>query len=234
MATTMRSNHSPDHQKAIYVFEAPVRIWHWAHAISILVLAATGYLIANPLPSIGGEASDHFLMGNLRLIHFVAAYVFTIGFLVRIYWAFVGNRYSREMFYLPVWRAAWWRQFWQEVKFYLFLTRRIDKIPGHNPLAQTVMWIFNVILGIFMILTGFALYGEGLGQGSWADNLFGWVLPWLGGSQSARMWHILGMWLFLVFAIIHTYMAIRADIIGRQSSISTIIGGWRTYKDDLP
>ena len=33
-----------------YVFEAPVRIWHWLHALSIVVLAVTGYLIANPLP----------------------------------------------------------------------------------------------------------------------------------------------------------------------------------------
>ena len=48
------------------------------------------------------------------------------------------------------------------------------------------------------------------------------------------MWHLMGMWLLIVFAIIHVYMAIRADIIGRQSSVSTIISGWRTYKDDLP
>lgn len=234
MAAVMPNQHAPQHQQALYVFEAPVRIWHWTHALSIVVLAATGYLIANPLPSIGGEANDHFVMGNLRLIHLVAAYVFTVGFGVRIYWAFVGNRYSRELFYLPFWRADWWRLLWAELKLYLFLTRRIEKVPGHNPLAQVAIWIFNVVLGIFMILTGFALHGEALGLGSWADALFGWVIPWLGGSQSVRMWHLLGMWLLLAFAIIHTYMAIRADIIGRQSSVSTIIGGWRTYKDDLP
>ena len=37
----------------------------------------------------------------------------------------------------------------------------------------------------------------------------------------------------LVFVVIHIYMAIRADIMSRESSISTIIGGWRMYKDDL-
>lgn len=140
MATS--NTHSPEYQKPIYVFEAPVRIWHWVHAISILVLAATGYLIANPLPSMGGEASEHFFMGNLRLVHFVAAYVFTIGFLLRIYWALVGNKYSRELFYLPLWRADWWRQMWHEIKFYLFLTRKMDKIPAHNALAQSAMWFF--------------------------------------------------------------------------------------------
>ena len=55
------------------------------------------------LPTIGGEASDHFLMGNMRMIHFIAGYVFAIAFAVRVYWAIVGNHYARELFILPVW-----------------------------------------------------------------------------------------------------------------------------------
>lgn len=218
-------------RKPLYVFEAPVRIWHWLHALSIVVLAATGYLIANPLPSIGGEASEHFLMGNLRMIHFIAGYVFAIGFAVRIYWGFVGNKYSRELLYLPVWRAAWWRDLFEEIKYYLFLRREAPHSDAHNALAQMAMWFFNTLLGIFMIVTGFALYGEGLGSGSWADTWFGWALPLLGGSQQVRMLHTLGMWLFITFAIIHIYMAVRADIMSKQSSVSTIISGWRTYRD---
>jgi Ni/Fe-hydrogenase 1 B-type cytochrome subunit len=218
-------------RRAQYVFEAPVRIWHWVHALSIVVLAITGYLIANPLPSVGGEASDHFLMGNLRLVHFVAAYVFAIGFVVRIYWGFVGNKYSRELLYLPVWRGNWWRDLFQQFRYYLFLRREPPPSVAHNALAQVAMWLFNTLLGIFMIVTGFALYGEGLGLGSWADIGFGWALPLLGGSQSTRMLHIVGMWLFIAFSIVHIYMAIRADIMGKQSSVSTIISGWRTYRD---
>ena len=218
-------------RKALYVFEAPVRIWHWLHAISIAVLAVTGYLIANPLPSIGGEASEHFLMGNLRFIHFVAGYVFAIGFAVRLYWAFVGNKYSRELFYLPVWRADWWRGVWTEIKYYLFLRREQPLFPAHNPLEQAAMWLFNAVLGLFLIVTGFALYSEGLGLGSWADTWFGWAIPLMGGSQNVRMWHLFGMWLIVAFAIVHIYMVVRADIMGSQSSVSAIISGWRTYKD---
>jgi Ni/Fe-hydrogenase 1 B-type cytochrome subunit len=230
MAATASDLKKPRH-RAVYVFEAPVRIWHWLHALSIVVLAATGYLIANPLPSIGGEASTSFLMGNLRMIHFIAGYVFAIGFVVRVYWGVVGNRYSRELLYLPLWRRAWWRDLFEEAKYYAFLRREAPPVVAHNALAQAAMWFFNVVLGVFMILTGFALYGEGLGGGSWADRLFGWVIPLLGGSQSVRMWHILGMWLFLTFAVIHIYMAIRADVMSRQSSISAIVSGWRLYRD---
>ena len=138
MATTA---HDIEHKtpKAVYVFEAPVRIWHWVHALSIVVLAVTGYLIANPLPSVGGEASDSFLMGNLRLIHFIAGYVFTIGFVVRIYWGFVGNRWSRELLYLPVWRGQWWRDLFEEIKYYLFLRREPTNHVAHNALAQAAI-----------------------------------------------------------------------------------------------
>lgn len=219
------------HRKSIYVFELPVRIWHWVHALSIAVLAVTGYLIANPLQSPEGEASANFLMGNMRLVHFVAAYVFAVGFAVRIYWSIVGNKYSRELIYVPVWRGQWWRELIEEVKFYLFLRREAPLTEAHNALAQVAMWLFNTVLGIFMIGTGFAMYGENLGLGSWADRWFGWIVPVMGGPQNLKMWHDFGMWLFVVFAILHIYMAIRADFMGRQSSVRTIIDGWRRYKD---
>ena len=226
--------HDPANQKAVYVFEAPVRIWHWLHTLSFLTLAVTGYLISSPLPAPNGIPSDHFVMGNIRLIHFIAAYVFAIGFAVRIYWALVGNRYAREIFYLPFWRPGWWLGLIHELKFYLFLTRKQDKMLGHNPLAQAAMFFLNTLMTLFMIVTGFALYGQGLGEGSWADRGFGWIIPMLGGEQATRNWHVMGMWIMLVFVIIHIYMAVRADIIGRESSVSTMIGGWRMFKDDLP
>lgn len=232
MASTAPRHLGKRHRpEPLYVFEAPVRIWHWVHALSIVVLCVTGYLIANPLSSIGGEASEHFVMGNLRMIHFIASYVFAIGFVLRIYFGLVGNKYSRELLYLPVWRREWWQDLFGEIKYYMFLQRDPPHSDAHNALAQAAMWFFNTLLGVFMIVTGFALYGEGLGLGSWADTMFGWALPLLGGSQQVRMLHLFGMWLFIVFSIVHIYMAVRADIMGKQSSVSTIISGWRTYRD---
>jgi len=231
MATTANDLGKHESKRPVYVFELPVRVWHWLHALSIFALIVTGYLISHPLSAPEGEASENFLMGNIRMIHFMAGYVFTIGLLVRFYWGLVGNKYAREMLILPVWSGKWWRGLWEEVKYYSFLRRESPMHEGHNPLAQAAMWVFNTILGVFMILTGFALYSEGLGLGSWADRWFGWLIPLMGGSQNLKMWHEFGMWLFLVFIIIHIYMAIRADLMGRQSSLMTIINGWRTYRD---
>lgn len=107
-----------------YVFEAPVRIWHWLTVLCMAVLMVTGYFIGKPLPSVSGEATYLFYMGYIRLIHFSAGMIFTVVLLMRIYWAFVGNRYSRELFIVPVWRKSWWQGVWYEVRWYLFLAKR--------------------------------------------------------------------------------------------------------------
>ena len=218
----------------IYVFNSGVRAWHWIHAMALTVLMVTGYFIANPLPSMSGEASDYFVMGYLRMAHFIAAFVFAIGLVVRTYIALVGNEWSRELFIVPLWRAEWWKRVFHEIRFYLFLTRKMSKNPGHNPLAQLFMWGINIVLGVFMVCTGFALYSQGTGAGSWADRLFGWVFVIEPSSQTVRMWHLMGMWLVLMFVIVHIYMVIRAEFLSRQNGISVMINGWRTFKDDGP
>ena len=80
--------------QTVYVYEAPVRLWHWVNALAIVVLATTGYFIASPPPSTPGEASAHFQMGYIRFAHFAAGadHVLAMFLLVRIYWAFVGNK----------------------------------------------------------------------------------------------------------------------------------------------
>ena len=77
----------------------------------MVVLGVTGYLIGTPPPSIGGEASDHFLFGYIRFAHFAAAYLFAVIFVWRVIWAFLGNRFSREIFLVPLKMldAQWWR-----------------------------------------------------------------------------------------------------------------------------
>jgi len=215
----------------VYVYEAPVRLWHWINMLAILVLAVTGYLIGNPLPTLSGEASDHYVMGTIRFLHFSAAYIFAVGFLGRIYWAIVGNSHARELFYVPIWRASWWAGFIDELKWYVFLKKEPTKHEGHNPMAQFAMFFIFVLGSIMMIFTGFALYSEGAGLGSWQDTLFGWVIPLFGQSQDVHSWHRLGLWIITVFVIAHVYVAIREDIMSRQSMVSTMISGWRFFKD---
>ncbi len=214
----------------VYVYEAPVRLWHWISALSIVVLAITGYFIASPLPSVPGEASEHFLMGYIRFTHFAAAYIFAIGFVARIYWAMVGNRNARQLFVPPpVFNLDWWAGMFQEVRWYLFLEKEPRKYVGHNPLALLFMFIAITLGGLFMIFTGFALYGEGA-QG-WSHTLFSsWLIPLFGQSQDVHTWHHMVAWGIVWFIMLHVYAAIREDIMSPQTMVSAIISGYRSFR----
>jgi Ni/Fe-hydrogenase 1 B-type cytochrome subunit len=217
--------------KSVYVYEAPVRIWHWVNALAITVLAITGYFIGSPLPTMPGEASDHYVMGYIRFAHFASGYVLAVGLLGRIYWAVVGNHHARELFWVPVFQKAYWGEVWHMMKWYAFISARPGRYVGHNPLARFAMFFMYFLTAVFMVVTGFALYGEGTQAGSWAANMFGWVIPLFGQSQDVHTWHHLGMWWLIVFIIVHVYAAIREDIMGRSSVVSTMVSGHRTFKD---
>jgi Ni/Fe-hydrogenase 1 B-type cytochrome subunit len=216
---------------AVYVYEAPVRLWHWVTAACMLVLAVTGYFIGSPPPSLSGEASDHFLFGWIRLLHFGAGQVLAIAFLLRIYWAFVGNSHARQLFVPHFFNVRWYKAIWDELKWYLFIDKRPVEYVGHNPLAHISMFLMFVLPTIFMILTGFALYAEGQGMDSWWYSAFGWVLYALGSSMAVHTFHHVGMWVLVLFSCIHLYIAMREDIVRRQSTLSTMISGWRLFKN---
>jgi Ni/Fe-hydrogenase 1 B-type cytochrome subunit len=222
-------------EEAIYVYQAPIRIWHWVQVFAILGLALSGYLIGSPPPALGGEASDHFLFGWIRYIHFVSAWIVIVGFVFRLYWMIAGNSHAREIFLPPVWRPSFWGGVWHEILWYAMIAKEPRKYTGHNPLAVITMHVMYVWGIVFMIVTGLALYGEGAGMGSWQYDWFSsWVIPLFGQSQDVHTWHHLGMWVIVCFVIMHVYVAVREDIMSRQSIISSMISGWRLFKDDRP
>ncbi|GBQ30130.1 Ni/Fe-hydrogenase, b-type cytochrome subunit [Acetobacter fabarum] len=218
----------------IYVYEAPVRLWHWVTAASIVVLVITGYFIGSPPPSLSGEASNHFLMGWIRYLHFSAAWIFAVGFAGRILWTFMGNIYTRELFYIPVWRKDYWKGLLDEILVYAFIKKQGEKTIGHNPLARTALFFCFTLTGLFMIISGFALYSDGTGIDSWEGRVFGWVMPWLGGSLGTHFLHHWGMWVIILFVMIHIYTVTREDIMSRQTLLSAMTNGYRSYRDDRP
>jgi Ni/Fe-hydrogenase 1 B-type cytochrome subunit len=219
--------------RAVYVWEAPVRLWHWVMMFAMFVLMGTGFLIGVPPPSVGGEATFTFWFGYIRFLHFAAGYIFAIMLVLRIYWALVGNKYAREIFVVPVslFSARFWKGLVNDVLFYLFLTRDGGRYEGHNPLAAIAMFFMYLLGSLWMILSGFALYGEGSGMASWQFRFFtSWLQPLVGDSQALHTWHRLGMWYLILFSMVHMYMVVRQDVFSKETIISTMLNGWRVPK----
>lgn len=211
----------------VYVWEAPVRLYHWVTVASMVVLVATGFLIGRPPAAVtAGEASSAYWFGWVRMLHFSAGFVFFYAFLLRLYWMLVGNEHARWHQFLPLSPSRLRRQIDQARRVVRADLLQIDRRPvhvlGHNAIAAwTYAGIF--LLTAFQIATGFGMY-EAM-SGSWVASWFAWVVPLMGGDAEVRFWHHVAMWAFLVFALIHVYLAIFHDVVEGRGEISSMISG---------
>lgn len=215
----------------VYLWHWPIRAMHWLAAATVVVLIVTGFYIGRPYFFAGGEAGNHFVMGWMRFLHFAAAGVLVATALVRVYWLFRGNRFERWRALFPV-RGEDWRNLVRVVKAYLFIGA--DDAPqymGHNPIQQFTYTGIYALAGL-QVVTGFAMYGIS-NPGGLIYSAFGWVGPLFGGWQIVRFVHHVATWLFIVFIPLHVYLTIRADVVHRESRVSSIISGRRYVRADI-
>lgn len=212
---------APEPLTRVYVWELPVRLVHWTIFFSIIVLSVTGYYLHNPF--IISRAPDGFLMATMRFIHEVTAFVFTLAFLVRIAWFFMGNRYAHWRAFVPLTRAQW-RSIRDMLKYYLFLRWRAPEEIGHNSLAA-VVYLGIYLLFLAQILTGFALFQWVAGTGPWT-TLFGWLPDWI-NIQYLRQVHYLLMFIFIAFTIHHVYSSLLVSAEEKNGLLGSIFSGYK-------
>jgi Ni/Fe-hydrogenase 1 B-type cytochrome subunit len=213
----------------VYVWEFPVRLYHWVNALSVTLLAVTGFLIGKPvLPHIGGEASFNYAFGWVRFVHFSAAYVFFVNFLLRIYWGFVGNQYARWHQFLPFGRGRLARQVHEAGQVLktdiLFAPGEPLESIGHNALAGWTYFL-TFLAFLFQSVTGFGMYAAM--SSSPFPRLFAWIVPLMGGDFATRQWHHAMMWFFVLFSMIHVYLVFFHDYVEGRGVISSMAGGWK-------
>jgi len=221
----------PVEYKQVYLWHWPIRSMHWIAAACIVTLIVTGFYIGGPYFLTSGQASDHFLMGWVRFTHFTAAAVLVATAILRVYWLFAGNRFERWRALFPV-RKDDWVNLMRVLKAYLFIEP--EKAPhymGHNPLQQLAYTALYGI-GLLQVATGFYMYSLA-DPGGFFFTAFGWVGPALGGAQIARFVHHVLTWFWVIFLPAHVYLTIRADVVHRESRVSSIISGERYVRADV-
>lgn len=212
--------------KRVYVWEFPVRLTHWINVLSIASLSITGYYIGNPF--IHAISTDQYIMGWMRFIHFVAAYLFAASFLIRVYWSMAGNKYASWRVFNPF-SAGKFNGLIEITKFYLFLKKEPPKAVGHTACA-TYVYLGLFILFIVEILTGFALYSQSHVGFFW-KLMGGWMLS-LFSVQTLRLYHHLIMWLIIAFSIAHVYLGWLLDRAERSGVMSSIFSGYKTVEEE--
>lgn len=228
---TSSIHHHPHNLRRVFVWELPVRVYHWINALSILALIATGIIISNP-PAIltGKEAYASYWFGMVRFIHFLAAYVFLFNYIFRIYWGFVGNRYANWKNFIPT-NKAFFKHMWRVILVDIFMTKREDEPNiGHNAVAGFIYFLTFIAFGV-QCLTGFGLYAAM--SHWWLPNLFTWVAPLMGGDFMLRQIHHWTMWFFILFAVVHVYLVFYHDYVEGRGELSSMAGGWKFIEEEV-
>jgi len=215
----------------VYIWERPVRLYHWVTVLSMIVLVATGLIIGRPpafLTATDASASQWF--GTVRFLHFAAGYVFLFALVIRVYWMFMGNQYARWYNFYPL-TPRWARRQVQGVLQVLKvdilqIQKRPDQVRGHNAMAALTYGVV-FLASIFQIVTGFALYAPM--SDAWLPQLFAWVVPAMGGDGNVRIWHHLVTWFFIVFTLIHVYLSVFHEVVEAEGEISSMVSGSKYF-----
>lgn len=205
-----------------YVWQWPVRITHWVNALCVVTLSITGLYIGDPFSVKGGATI--YLMGWMRLIHFIAAYLLLVSVVSRFIWMFLGNHHASWRAFLPWLTPKGRENFVKMLRYYTFTGNRISYETGHNPVAA-LAYLGVYLLFIFQIVSGFALYGQFSPGGFW-DIALGWLLPLI-SNQSLRLGHHMVMWLLIGYFINHIYSAWLMDVKQKTGTMSGIFSGYR-------
>ncbi len=208
-----------------------IRLLHWITFLSIGILTFTGFYIASPFWFVHTpgteEAYNIFSMANVRLIHFITAFIFIFAIILRVYLAFASKI------------DADWKEFmfrWLNVKEWIatlknYLTFKPYGVKGlgskYNP-VQSLAYFAFILFSFLQIITGIILYtmNDNSIRGISATQKFLFpVVEFFGGYPYIRITHHLVTWFFIIFVLAHVYMVIAHDIGEKNGSLSSMFTG---------
>lgn len=220
--------------KRAYVWQLPVRLFHWINAFAITAMIITGFIISNPPALMSNkEASEQFWFGYVRQIHFISAYLMVAVMVLRLYYAFFGNRYASWRVMLPLGKSSL-SKMWHVIKYDLLLQNEKEYnfkniSTGHNAVAALSYFIM-FILALVMMFTGFGLYAP---TSTWfLPRMFEWVPAFLGGDFITRTIHHYSMWAFILFVVVHVYLVFFHDWLEGRGETSAMFSGYKFVRTE--
>ena len=209
---------------AVKEWSVAIRINHWAMAIAIFILIATGFYIADPFTVGKGETIDKFFMGDMRFIHILFGMLLVFLFLWRIYLAFFSKFHAdwKDFFAFADLKATF-----KQIKFYLLIDK---ESPEHKWLygpLQSLAYAGLLFMVFVIIITGLILMGAGYHAGltALAYKILRPVENVMGGLAVVRYIHHIFTWFFILFIVVHIYMAFWYDAVLQRGTVSSMISG---------
>jgi thiosulfate reductase cytochrome b subunit len=176
---------------------APVRIMHWINAVAMLVMITSGWGIYDDDVIIRGfHFSPFWRLGDWAAWslnwHFAGMWLLTINGLAYLAYGVITGRLRERL--LPI-RSS---DLIHTVTDTLRLKIGHEDITTYNAI-QKLLYIVVILAGMAQVVTGLAI---------WKPVQFSGLVWLLGGFQSARVLHFLGMAVIFGFLMIHVLLAL--------------------------
>ena len=217
-----------DTRQPIKEWSVPIRINHWGMVISIFILIATGFYIAGPFTVYEGETVKKFFMGDVRFVHILFGVFLSFIFIWRVYLAFFSKFHAdwKDFFAFTDWPNTV-----KQLKFYALVSKEPAEHKYLYGPMQSLAYGGLMVLMLFIVLTGVILMGAGYHAGL-TGLIYKIVKPFenlVGGLAMVRWIHHILTWCFILFIVVHIYMAFWYDVMFRQGTVSSMISGF-VYK----
>ncbi|MCU1286206.1 MAG: Thiosulfate reductase cytochrome subunit (rane anchoring protein) [Acidobacteriales bacterium] len=205
---------------AAYEHPWVVRMAHWANAICLFVLTASGLRIFRAFPSFGPKFEQHNLvdvpknltiggwLGGALQWHFTFMWIFIATGVVYLGYQLFSGHYRQVLFTPKDIRGVW-----PMARHYFLFGPKPPVTEAYNPL-QKLAYTSAVAFGVLSVLTGLVLY---------KPVQFSLLAAMMGGFHYARIWHFAAMLGFLAFIPGHLIMV---AIHGWDNFYSMMIG-WK-------
>jgi Ni/Fe-hydrogenase 1 B-type cytochrome subunit len=227
--TPLTDSHHPERvigpTAALYVWQYPMRLFHWGMVISLAVLSFTGYYIHNPF--IVGQVNP-FLMGEFRFVHEVFGMILIALFILRVYLYFTGNRWVRWRQYVPLTKAQF-QEMVNVAKFYMFINPEPVSKIGHNAMAAC-SYIGLMFLLFVEIVTGLVFFNV-LRHSPILTFFVGWI-PHFISLPTMRLIHFLLMYVFIAFGVFHVHLCMLISREEKRGLMDSIFIGYKVIPED--
>jgi thiosulfate reductase cytochrome b subunit len=184
----------------------PIRLVHWLNALFLILMAGSGLQILAAYPSLGPQGEQYRWypfqgtppprwlriggwLAGARHWHFAIAWFFVLNGLIYVTYLLTSGEWRRRWFQPG--RDA--RNAIAQFAYYLRL-RSIPPRPDFYNGLQRLSYTSVILFGLLMVLSGLALYKPV--QLHWLALLFG-------GYDRARVVHLAGLCLFVLFVASH-------------------------------
>ena len=217
-----------DTRQPIKEWSVPIRINHWGMVISIFTLIVTGFYIAGPFTVYEGETVKKFFMGDVRFVHILFGVFLSFIFIWRVYLAFFSKFHAdwKDFFAFTDWPNTV-----KQLKFYALVSKEPAEHKYLYGPMQSLAYGGLMVMILFIVLTGVILMGAGYHAGL-TGLIYKIVKPFenlVGGLAMVRWIHHILTWCFILFVVVHIYMAFWYDVMFRQGTVSSMISGF-VYK----